>query len=56
MMPPLDRWSKFRRILVSANREIGHREEFHYKNRNFIMVIESIDYRRNSVTIRIKEI
>lgn len=42
--------------LGHGDRKIGHREEFRYEDRDFILVIESIDYRRNSVTIRIKEI
>lgn len=39
-----------------GGRDIGYSEEFRYKGRDFIMVIEDMDFERNSVTIRIKEI
>lgn len=44
------------RWLRHGKREIGHRESYSYRDRNFMLVIEAIDYEDATVTIKILEV
>jgi hypothetical protein len=39
-----------------GGRDVGFREDFMFRGRNFIMVIEAMDFQGHTVTIRIKEV